>query len=103
MSVALVIRDTTDSAQRLVPIAPQEVFRSTWLPGARELGLEWVDLMETGFDVTTENRASVLDELTRIREWMQRRGDVYQLERLNRLIAEVDALQFDAGATAFIG
>jgi hypothetical protein len=59
--------------------------------------------METGFDVTTANRQDVLDELGRLREWMAQRGDRPELGRLDQLIAEVEALRFEVGATAFIG
>lgn len=103
MSVALLIKDTKDAEQRLVPVATEAIFKSTWLPGAQELGLEWVDLMETGFDLTIGNREDVLEELIRLREWMNRRGDTYELERLDRLVAEVRAVRFENGATAFIG
>lgn len=103
MSVSLLIKDTKDAEQRLVPVAPQAIFKSKWLPGAQELNLEWVDLMETGFDVTSENRKEVLDELGRLREWMERCGATREVERLDQLVAEVGAIRFEAGATAFIG
>lgn len=103
MSVSLLIKDTKDAEQRLVLVATQAIFKSNWIPGAQALDLEWIDLMETGFDVTSENRKEVLDELGRLREWMERRGDTHELERLDRLVAEVSAIRFEAGATAFIG
>jgi len=103
MSVSLLIKDTKDAVQRLVPVAVQAIFNSKWLPGAQELGLEWVDLMETGFDVTNENRMDVLSELRRLRGWMERRGDTLELERLDQLVTEVEAIRFETGATAFIG
>lgn len=103
MSVSLLIKDTKDAEQRLIPVATQAIFKAKWIPLAHELGLEWIDLMETGFDVTKENRKEVLDELSRLRERMERNGDTHELERLDRLLAEVGAIRFDAGATAFIG
>lgn len=103
MSISLLIRDTKDAEQRLVPVATQAIFKSKWLPGAQELGLEWVDLMETGFDVTSDNREEVLNELGSLRVWMEQRGDAHELERLDRLVAEVGAIRFDTGATAFLG
>jgi|ERR1041384_3194030 hypothetical protein len=103
MSVSLLVKNTISAEQRLMPIATQAISKSRWLPGAKELGLEWVDLMETGFDVTTANRQDVLDELGRLREWMAQRGDRPELGRLDQLIAEVEALRFEVGATAFIG
>src|SRR4051794_22943503 len=103
MSVSLLIKDTKDKERRTVPVATQAIFKSKWIPGAQELHLEWVELMETGFDLTSENLVDVLDELSRLREWMERRGAAYELERLDRLIAEVGAIRFEAGATAFVG
>ncbi len=52
MSVALLVRDHKDAEQRLVPVATQRTFVELWLPGASALSLEWVELMETGIDVT---------------------------------------------------
>jgi hypothetical protein len=103
MSVSLLIKDMQNAEQRLVPVATEAIFKSKWLSGAKELGLEWIELMETGFDVTPENRADVLEELGRLREWMERRGDSYELGRLERLVAELVAIRFELGATAFIG
>jgi hypothetical protein len=59
--------------------------------------------METGFDLTSENRKAVLEELARLREWMDRRGEEYELERLDRLVAEIGAVRFELGATVFLG
>jgi hypothetical protein len=103
MSVSLLIKDAKNAEQRLVPVATQAIFKSKWIPGAQQLALEWVDLMETGFDVTMENREDVLDELCRLREWMEQHDETQELERLDQLVAEVAAIRFDAGATAFRG
>lgn len=103
MSVSLLIKDSKDAKQRLVPVAVQAVFDSTWVSGARELGLEWIELMSTGIDVTSENRSEVLKELGRLGEWMSQRGDSHERERLDRLVEELHAIQFESGATAFVG
>lgn len=86
-----------------MPVAPQQVFIASWLPAASALGLPWVELMETGFDVTPDNRAEVIDQLTRLRRWMTARGELHEIERLDRLVAELHALRFERGATAFLG
>lgn len=62
------------------PVATQPTFIAIWLPGASELGLEWIGLMETGFDVTTENQSAVVDELVRLRGWMVDRDEAHELE-----------------------
>ncbi|MEJ7602276.1 MAG: hypothetical protein WKG01_30545 [Kofleriaceae bacterium] len=92
MSIALLIRDAKDAEQRLVPIATQRAFAAKWLPGASGLGLQWVDLMETGFEVTPDNHADTLDELTRLREWLTARDEAHEIERLDRLLAELRSL-----------
>ena len=86
-----------------MPVAPQEVFEAKWSPGAIELGLEWVDLIETGFDVTEENQRAVIDELGRLREWLNARSEAHEIERLDRLVAELRVLRLHGGATAFLG
>lgn len=86
-----------------MPVATQHTFIARWLPGASELGLEWVELMETGFDVTTENQSAVADELGRLREWMVGRDEAHEIERLDRLVAELRSLCLDDGASAFLG
>lgn len=103
MSVALLIRDNKDAEQRLVPVATQHTFIAKWLPGASELGLEWVELMETGFDVDLENQSAVVGELGRLREWMSTRNEAHEMERLDRLVAELRSLRLEDGATAFLG
>ena len=103
MSVCLLIRDEEGAAERLVPVATQQTFVAKWLPGAAALGLEWVDLMETGFDVTRENQRAVIEELERLRAWMMERDEAHEIGRLERLLAELRALQFEPGATAFVG
>src|SRR5262249_16151812 len=100
MSVSLLIKSTKESEQRLVPVATQAILKARWLPGAQELGLEWVELMETGFDVTNENRQEVVEELCRLREWMERSHYTLEIERLDQLVAEVKAIHFEAGSTA---
>lgn len=103
MSVALLVQDDKEAKQRLVPVATQHVFKAKWLPGAHDLRLEWVDLMETGFDITKDNQRAVVEELGRLREWLNSRSESYEVERLDRLVAELRVLRFDSGATAFLG
>jgi hypothetical protein len=106
MSVALLITDArNEAAKRLIPVATQEIFRSRWLPGAAQLGLEWVELMETGLDVTPENRDELLAELGQLRAWMVGAlGDgSYELERLDRLVEVLKAVEFADGISVFLG
>jgi hypothetical protein len=104
MSVALMI--TGQGVEpRLVPVAPQKVFTTRWLPGAEHLGLELVTLMATGFDVTIDVRDELLDELERLRAWMatSHGEDSYDLQRLDTLISELRAVQYTPGTEVFLG
>lgn len=106
MSVALLVTQADDDARRrLVPIVTEELFRARWLRGATALGLEWIERMETGFDVTVDNRDDVVDELARLRAWMvgELGAGSYDVERLNRLVEELRALRFGPGGRAFLG
>ena len=101
MSVALVIRDTKDAQQRLVPIATQVTFASTWLPGIVELGLQWSEMMETGFDIVMSNREPVLAELPTLRAWMvDRASNPSILARLDTLVQELSSIRFGCGSFA---
>jgi hypothetical protein len=105
MSVALTITDeSAEASSRQIPVATQKLFNARWLPGARQLGLGWVELMETGFDVTSENRDALVDELQRLRRWMVTQpSHAYDVERLDRLVAELRQLRFAPNIRAFIG
>lgn len=103
MTVALLVKDHADAAQRLVPVAVEAFFRSEWLVGARELGLAWVELMESGVDITADNVDDVVAELRRLQAWMSGRGSLYAQERMTQLLVELEQLSFATGATAWIG
>jgi len=102
MSVALVI--THAGNKRLVPIAPEEIFRTRWLRGATSLGLGLIEQMQTGFDVTSSNCHGLVGELSKLRSWMSSEPDCnYDIERLDVLIAELQSTKFEDKTSAFIG
>lgn len=103
MSVVLLIKDSSDGLDRSIPVATQAHFVDQWVRGAAALGLEWIPLAETGFDVTRENREDLIDELGRLRDWFAARDDSFSIERLDRLVEEVRKLSFEDGATGFFG
>lgn len=103
MSVLLLIQDVPGGPQRSIPIATQETFVVTWLPGAIALGLAWLPLAETGFDITMHNCDEVLAELDRLYAWFVSRDERFALERLERAVGELRALRFDEGANVFFG
>jgi hypothetical protein len=106
MSVGLLITRTNDrSRNRLVPVSTEEVFRTRWLPGARALNLELVELMQTGFPVGEANRTELVEELTRLRDWMLQHygADTSELMRLDGLLEELTALVFGGDLEVFVG
>jgi hypothetical protein len=62
----------------------------------------WVGMMETGFDVTDENRDELFQQLEKLRGWMTISHSA-EIGRLDQLLAELRGLRFDLGAPAFLG
>lgn len=103
MSVVLLIKDSAGAQDRSIPVATQSHYVAQWVRGATELGLDWLRLAETGFDITGENRPAVLSELAQLRQWFESRVDHHSIGRLDRLVQELQALRLEEGATAFFG
>lgn len=103
MSVVLLIKDHSDAQDRSIPVATQAHYVTQWVRGATDLALTWLPLAETGFDVTADNRDTVLSELAQLREWFESRADHHSIGRLDRLVQELKALRFEEGASAFFG
>ena len=104
MSVLLIIRKgEQDDHPITVPVAPESVFTDHWQRGAAALGLEWVPLCQAGTDITQEELPLLLDELARLKKWMESPdsgippGGV--LDRIGSVIA---ALEQARGSTAKI-
>ena len=103
MAVELRITDSADSNPRTVPIAVQRIFVERWLPLASALGLDWVTLIETGFDVTDANRPELVDQLERLSSRVTEEDTMIDNDRLATLLTEIRALRFELGAKAFLG
>ncbi len=105
MSVSLLVTSKTDPAQRtLVPVAAQAIFKSRWLPGCEALNLAWVPLFETGIPVDASNTESVRQELARLRQWMTEQADYqYEVERISRLIQELESVKAREDLEVFVG
>jgi hypothetical protein len=105
MSVSLLVTSKTDPEQRtLVPVAAQKIFTSRWLPGCEALSLEWVPLFETGIPVDASNADSIGSELAMLRQWMIEQPDYqYEVERISRLIQELDTVQSRDDLEIFVG
>ena len=105
MSVGLLIISKSNPEQRdLIPIAPQKIFTSKWLPGCVALNLEWVPLFETGIPVDSSNVVPILRELDLLQQWMSERVDyAYEVERISRLIRELEKTRTQDDLDIFVG
>ena len=66
------------------------------------LALDWVEALQFGVVVSEENRASILEQLEKLRGWFAS-NEPSQLERLELLVYALKAVRFDHGQTAWIG
>lgn len=92
--------------KRTVPIIGQRIFEAEWLPVAKQLGLDWVELMGTaGFDVTQDIRDGLMVELGKLREWIEGAATctASEIESIDRLRTELARLSFESGEVAYIG
>lgn len=103
MSVTLLLQDQPSAPSRLLPIATQERFVSSWMPAIEALRLEWIGLAVTGFFVTEENRGDVVRELQVLHDWFLGHGDEHAAARLAPVIGELTAFRFESGASAYLG
>ena len=102
MSVAMIITDR-NSEKRMIPVATEQTYEDVWQAGARALGLEWVELMQTGVDITAENRPAIVDELNKLGVWFEEHGHSYERVRLTTLLGEIEALRFEDVSRAWVG
>ena len=103
MSVTLLLQDHPSAPSRLLPIATQERFVSSWMPAIEALRLEWIGLAVTGFLVTEENRRDVVRELQVLHDWFLGHDDEHAAARLAPVIGELTTFRFDSGASAYLG
>lgn len=105
MPVELLIIHPPDETRR-VPIAFDDVFTDYWQRACSELGLERVPLFQSGLEIGQDMLPVVLDELSRLKRWMDFPGRAipipvreYILKRISNLISELEKLR---GSTAEI-
>lgn len=102
MSVAMIITDR-NREQRMIPVATERTYEDVWQTGARELGLDWVELMQTGIEITSENRTEIVRQLKRLGVWFDEHCHTYENVRLRTLVGEIERLQFDDVIRAWVG
>lgn len=112
MSVGLLLKyPGTQKEPRLVPISTEEAFGTYWLPASKLLGLQWVPLFQGGVAVSKADIPDVLCELEVLKKSMaiapppQLPAGVanHMVERIEQLIAELQALKDEQDVEAYIG
>ncbi|MBD2868896.1 hypothetical protein [Paenibacillus arenilitoris] len=109
MSISAFILDPEDDFERsfMLPIATEAFYKKYWEPAAEELGLQWTALFQGGTDVERDDVPSVLDELSRLKEWVLARmsGDEreHMLRRLELLERELPTAYRRGDAVVYIG
>jgi hypothetical protein len=74
------------------------------LPGCSALQLEWIPLFETGIPVDSSNVDHILTELDLLQHWMKERVDYeYEVERISRLIEELQKAKTQPDLEIFVG
>jgi len=106
MSVSVVISKGGE-VEGGIPIATEEAFKTLWRPGIDELGLEWVDLFQTGVFVAQEDWPEINRELLLLRRWAVGKLDTddaeYVTRRIDRLLTELPRVLMDQEYEIWIG
>lgn len=110
MSISLLIKDPKQKNDRIVPIAAEDTFLSSWLPVAKQLRLQWIPIFQTGLPISNADIPFVLQDLRLLKKVTSEPasgevGGVAKLmtERIERLIAELEALKDEPNVDAYIG
>jgi hypothetical protein len=59
--------------------------------------------MQTGVEITSENRAEIVRQLKRLGVWFDEHGHTYENVRLGSLLGEIERLQFNKLIRAWVG
>ncbi|WP_028610830.1 hypothetical protein [Paenibacillus harenae] len=109
MSISAIIIDPEDEFERsfMLPIATESFYKKYWEPAIEELGLQWTALFQGGTDVEREDVPSVLEEITRLKDWVRSRMDgdeqEHMLRRLDLLESELPKAFRRGAAVVYIG
>ncbi|SFD76938.1 hypothetical protein SAMN05216378_1352 [Paenibacillus catalpae] len=109
MSISAFIIDPEDEFERSfnLPVATEAFYKQYWEPAVEELGLEWAALFQGGTDVEREDVPVILEEISKLKEWVTSKmsGDAaeHMLRRLNLLETELPGAFKRGGAVVYIG
>ncbi|WP_419875349.1 hypothetical protein [Candidatus Pristimantibacillus sp. PTI5] len=109
MSISAIIIDPEDEFERsfMLPIATEAFYKKYWEPAVEELGLQWAALFQGGTDVEKEDAPEVLEEIAKLKDWVQANmsGDnqEHMLHRLELLESKLPSAYRRGGAVVYIG
>ncbi|MFC5650334.1 hypothetical protein ACFPYJ_14585 [Paenibacillus solisilvae] len=109
MSISAIIIDPENEFERyfMLPIATEAFYKKYWEPAVEELGLQWIALFQDGTDVEREDAPAVLEEISRLKDWVRSKisGDAqeHMLSRLELLESELPNAFRRGGAVVYIG
>jgi hypothetical protein len=110
MSVAAFVRKPEylkDEGGMYTPIATEEYFYNTWFPIIENLQLSWLIRMSFGLDITKENLAEVLNELNKLKIWIENPENARYTDLIERITnfenMLVKAFKVDENFEIFVG
>jgi hypothetical protein len=107
MSVSLLMKTASNPDDQYIPIATNDAFKEFWAPGCLALGLEWIPQFHSGLELRKEDIPQILEELSRLREWMRTRFTTPRVEfldgRIERLSQKLREFAADPEASGSIG
>ena len=105
MSVAILIEFKDPKRDELyIPLAPEGAYSSEWVPLAKQLGLGWLPLFQTGTSVSVEDLPTVMGEFQRLRDVLsENRSRPAMVERLDFVLERLQGVDSQQVAGIFIG
>ncbi|OKP91352.1 hypothetical protein [Paenibacillus sp. P32E] len=109
MAISVIINNPQNEFEKkfYIQIAYLSFFRRCWIPGINELGLKWVELFESGVNVSEEDLPIILDELNQLKKWayinLKDTDKEYFFENFDPLVEELPTAFQRKDTTVFIG
>lgn len=105
MSLAILVKfKAPERPTRHIPISPQGLYHSMWLPTAERLGLKWVPMFEHWPSIEVKELPELIEELRKLRAvWGEDPKNAWLLERLDFILEELNGLNIDEVSELFIG
>lgn len=109
MAVSAIITDPQNEFEETfsIPIATQNFFKKYWIPAIEGTDTEWVQGIRYGIDVTQEEAHILINELDKIKNWveinLEGAAKEQMLIRIELLITKLPKAFQRKNAIVFIG